>query len=82
MILFGSRARGEALRDSDLDILVVSGAFEAIPWLERPVRVFHDCDIRMGVELLCYTPQEYEQKLNELGIVRTATDEGIDLLAA
>ena len=81
IILFGSRARGEALKDSDLDLLVVAEAFDGIRWLDRPVRVALDCDIRFGVELLCYTPAEYERKRRELGIVRTATSEGIDLLA-
>ncbi|HEU5262531.1 MAG TPA: HEPN domain-containing protein, partial [Gemmatimonadales bacterium] len=32
------------------------------------------------VELLCYTPEEYAGKLEEVGIVRTATLEGVDLL--
>jgi hypothetical protein len=32
------------------------------------------------VELLCYTPEEYARKLEELGIARTAAEEGVDLL--
>ena len=51
-----------------------------LAWLDRPVRVVEDCDIRFGVELLCYTPQEYARKREELGIVRTASEQGIDLL--
>lgn len=80
VLVFGSRARGDALKHSDLDLLIVSEAFGDIRWLDRPVRVVEDCDIRFGVELLCYTPQEYERKRKELGIVRTATAEGVDLL--
>lgn len=80
VLVFGSRARGEALKESDLDVLIVADAFRDIRWLERPVRVYQDCDIRYGVELLCYTPEEYERKVEELGIVRTATAEGVDLL--
>jgi predicted nucleotidyltransferase len=82
VLVFGSRARGEALKDSDLDVLIVAEAFGGIRWLDRPVRVAEDCDIRFGVELLCYTPDEYQRKLGELGIVRTATDEGRELLTA
>lgn len=81
VIAFGSRVRGDALKDSDLDLLIVAEAFRDIRWLDRPVRVVEDCDIRFGVELLCYTPDEYRRKLGELGIVRTASQEGIDLLA-
>ena len=82
VILFGSRVRGDALKDSDLDVLVVSEAFRDIRWLDRSPRVYGDCDIRFGVELLCYTAEEYERKLGELGIVRTASDEGLELLTA
>jgi hypothetical protein len=82
VLVFGSRARGDALKDSDLDVLIVAEAFGGIRWLDRPVRVAEDCDIRFGVELLCYTPDEYQRKLGELGIVRTATDEGRELLTA
>jgi len=82
VILFGSRARGDALKDSDLDVLVVSDAFADVRWLDRMFRVYQDCDIRMGVELLCYTPDEYQRKLGELGIVRTASEEGLELLTA
>ncbi len=81
VLVFGSRARGDALRDSDLDVLIVAEAFRDVRWLDRPVRVAEDCDIRFGVELLCYTPDEYERKLGELGIVRTASEEGLELLA-
>jgi HEPN domain-containing protein len=42
--------------------------------------VYEDCDIRLDVELLCYTPEEYAGKIEELGIVRTATAQGVDLL--
>ena len=82
VILFGSRARGDALKDSDLDVLIVSDAFRDIRWLDRPVQVYGKCDIRFGVELLCYTSDEYARKRQELGIVRTATEEGFLLVGA
>ena len=39
VLVFGSRARGDALRDSDLDLMVVSEAFAGVTWLERTVLV-------------------------------------------
>lgn len=75
--MFGSRARGDALKHSDLDVLNVADAFRDILWLERSVRVMLDCDIRFGVELLCYSTAEYTRKREELGIVRTASAEGV-----
>ena len=80
VLVFGSRARGDALKDSDLDVLIVAETFRDIGWLDRPVRVYQECDIRFGIELLCYTPEEYARKREELGIVRTASAEGVELL--
>jgi predicted nucleotidyltransferase len=80
VIAFGSRVRGEALKDSDLDLVIVSEAFQGMAWLDRPVRIVEDCNIPFAVELLCYTPEEYERKREELGIVQRASKEGIDLL--
>lgn len=78
VLVFGSRARGDALEHSDLDLILVSREFEGVSWLDRPLRVHEECDIRFGVELLCYTPEEYHRKREELGIVRSAEEEGFD----
>jgi len=80
VLVFGSRARGDALEHSDLDVLIVADTFRDIAWLDRPARVYQEADTRLGVELLCYTPEEYARKVEELGIVRVATLEGVDLL--
>jgi predicted nucleotidyltransferase len=80
VIAFGSRTRGEGLRYSDLDLLIVSESFRDIRWLDRPVLVHEALDINFGVDLLCYTPEEYHRKRQELGIVRTASEEGIPLI--
>jgi predicted nucleotidyltransferase len=67
VVVFGSRARGDALKDSDLDVLVVSSAFGGVRWLDRAVRVYEECDIHLDVELLCYTPEEYAGKVEVEG---------------
>jgi hypothetical protein len=36
--------------------------------------------LTFGVDLLCYTPEEYGRKRQELGIVRTATENGVVLV--
>lgn len=79
VLAFGSRTRGEGLRSSDLDLLIVSESFRGVRWLDRPVRVLEALGLPFGVDLLCYTPEEYERKRRELGIVRTATETGIFL---
>ena len=35
VLIFGSRARGDHLLDSDIDLIIVSRKFEGINWLER-----------------------------------------------
>jgi predicted nucleotidyltransferase len=81
VLVFGSRARGDALKESDLDVLVVADSFTPIRWLERSVRVLDRVPVPFAIELLCYTPDEYSRKVEELGIVRTATEEGVELLS-
>ena len=78
-IAFGSRARGDALSTSDLDLMLVSPRFSGVPFLKRPVVVLEALDYPGGLELLCYTPEEFEEKREEFGIVRVALKEGISL---
>ncbi len=56
LILFGSRARGDALESSDWDIGVVSADFEGLNPIQRGLRVV-DC-LGPGLELVCLTPAE------------------------
>ena len=78
-IAFGSRARGDALSTSDLDLILVSPRFATVPFLKRPVEVLEALDYPGGLEFLCYTPEEFEEKREEFGIVRVALEEGISL---
>lgn len=80
VLAFGSRAKGEALAHSDLDLLIVSDAFRDVRWLDRPGRVIDGLSLPFGVDLFCYTQEEYATKRQELGVVRTASEEGILLL--
>ncbi len=79
VIAFGSRVRGDALSTSDLDLILVSPWFASVPLLTRPVAVLELLDYPAGLELLCYTPEEFEERRQELGIVRVAVEEGIAL---
>ncbi len=84
IILFGSRARGTALRDSDVDLIVVSARFHGMHFTDRTSRVLkaiRDGGVRPGVdvEALCYTPEEFERKRREVGIVAEAISYGMEL---
>lgn len=74
--LFGSRVRGDALEESDLDIVVVSEAFQEVPWPNRASRVLLATRAAAPLEILCYTPAEFRAKREEFGIVQAAVEEG------
>ena len=75
-IVFGSRARGDHRPSSDLDILLVSQDFSALPFIDRPAEVLRYWDGKFDLEPLCYTPEEYERLRGMMGIVTVADREG------
>lgn len=77
VLAFGSRARGEALEQSDLDLVVVSERFRGVPFLERSTGLLTDLAPPFPVDVLCYTREEFARKRREFGIVRTAVEEGV-----
>jgi len=56
IILFGSRARGEARRWSDADMLAVLPS--DLPFVERMAEIYRQL-VPCGVDLLIYTPEEF-----------------------
>ena len=79
VILFGSRARGDWIKESDYDFIVVSPRFEGVPFPSRPVDLYRLWKGSPGVELLCYTPDEFNRKSRQITIVAEAVKEGIEL---
>ncbi len=79
VLLFGSRARGDNLIDSDVDMIIVSKKFKGINWLKRIRNISVEWEGLVSLEPLCYTPEEFEEKKKEIGIVNEAVKEGIEL---
>lgn len=79
-ILFGSRARGDHLADSDYDIVLVSPDFQGI-FFSRRSALMHDFWTHwpLDIEPLCYTPAEFEKKKAQIGIVSKAVGERVVL---
>ena len=63
LILFGSWARGEPLRESDVDVLIVAEGFRGKPFYEREELVLRLHDGRLPIEPWCYTPEEVVEAL-------------------
>lgn len=79
VLVFGSRARGEALAESGLDLLVVSDRFRGMPFLEQASTLLADLDLPFAADVLCYTPEELARKRREHGIVSLALEGGVAL---
>jgi len=79
-IFFGSRARGDYFKDSDYDIILVSPDFEGVFFTKRISNVYRFWKhYPLEIEPLCYTLEEFEEKLKEHGIVREAIREGVEI---
>jgi hypothetical protein len=76
IILFGSRARGDYLEESDYDIMIISKAFENLNFRERIIEVYKLINEPFNVEAICLTPEEFERRKHELSIVGVAALEG------
>jgi predicted nucleotidyltransferase len=73
VILFGSYAAGRRDLFTDLDLLVVMDSAE--PFVTRTAALYRDLAPRVDVDLLVYTPDEFE-RLRHGGFVRRAIETG------
>ena len=78
-VLFGSRARGDFLKESDYDFIIVSKNFHGIHFLKRIELVLELWDYDWDVDILPYTPEEFQKKKQEIGIVNEAVEQGMVL---
>ncbi len=79
--LHGMGAQRE--RGPEFVIVLVSEFFDGVPWLERVYQAGSLWDAaEMGdhADVHCYTPAEFERKLQSLPAVRMVAESGIDLL--
>lgn len=80
-ILFGSRARGEELSNSDVDLIVVSPRFAGQPFPQRLVFLQQHWTLPLFLDGLPYTPEELERLRQSRGVVARALEEGIHIYA-
>lgn len=78
--LHGAPAQRE--RGPEYVLILVSAAYDGMPWLERTYQAAALWDAHeMGApaDVHCYTAPEYERKRESLRVVRETTERGLDL---
>jgi hypothetical protein len=79
-VIFGSRVKGNYLSTSDLDLMLISSAFKDQAFTDRINLVYDHYDLwkePYPLEIICYTPEEFEKKKGQIGMARDAVNKGI-----
>lgn len=79
IILFGSRARGDYLHNSDVDVIIISDDFKGTKIRDRSSEFLKYWNILPDLEAIGYTKDEFKRKSKELGLVQQAQKEGIEI---
>lgn len=74
VIVFGSLARGEVTRTSDIDLLIIQDTTKG--FLDRIGEIYSAVSPRKAVDILVYTPQEIRDLAMSSSFVRRALSEG------
>ena len=83
VLLFGSHARGSAYRESDYDFIVVSPRFAGVDRLQRGLDLWdlwRDVGGREPMDVICVTPEEFEQASQRITLIQAVLPESVDLL--
>lgn len=70
-------------RGPEFIVVLVSAAYDGMPWLERVYQagaLWDALEMGAGADVHCYTPTEFERKRVALRSVREVAEDGLDLL--
>jgi len=70
-------------RGPEFIVVLVSSAYDGMPWLERVHQagaLWDALEMGAGADVHCYTPVEFERRRTDLRSVREVAEEGLDLL--
>ena len=79
IIFFGSRAKKKHGKNSDVALIVVSPQFKGVKSFKRAPTIRLKLNLDHPVDMLCYTPREFDEKKGEPTIVREAIKDGIEI---
>ena len=80
IILFGSQVTGKADESSDIDVIIVSKAFAKLPFIKRMPHILKRIDFEKHIDLICYSPKEFENIKTRSSLIIDAIDTGIWLV--
>jgi predicted nucleotidyltransferase len=72
VFIFGSRIKGNATANSDLDVIVVSDHFNTVPFIKRMTLLSIKARFPKHVDYLCYTPEEFERVKISSAVIQDA----------
>jgi len=78
-ILFGSRARGDCVASSDVDLIVISDKFADISFPWRMVFLHENWDLPLYLEGLPYTEEEFARLKQTSSVVQDAMKHGVEI---
>jgi hypothetical protein len=70
-------------RGPEYIVVLVSSAYDGMPWLERVYQagaLWDALEMGAAADVHCYTPTEFERKRLALRAVREVAEQGLDLL--
>ena len=69
IILFGSRIKGEANDNSDIDVIIVSKTFIEILFIKRMSMLLKKVKFDKHIDFICYAPEEFQRIQHTSSIV-------------
>lgn len=77
VIIFGSRIKGTADDESDIDIIIISEYFKDTPFIKRMSSVLRKSSFEKHVDYICYTSAEYERLKDRSSLLMEALENGL-----
>jgi predicted nucleotidyltransferase len=74
IILFGSYSRGDEDRESDIDVIMVYNTPK--PFMDRLKELYLAWNIPKAVDILAYTPEEFDRMSKESHFIQQVIEEG------
>lgn len=81
ILLFGSRIKGEANEESDIDVIIVSSVFADIPFVKRMSLILKTIQFNKHIDFLCYSPIEFQRIKSTSSIIMDALKYGEFIVA-